>query len=154
MVQILGGCSNHPNGNSRSRPVGPKFNEEGEETLKCKIPAVLVLVVLSVAIALAQTSANTASAPSATVVSGSFSFTAFNFPGASGTRATGLNDRGDIVGDYRDSSGVPHGYLLSHGTFTSFDPPGSVLTRGLAINNLGVIGGHFLDRATCGTATC
>jgi len=84
MVQILGGCSNHPNGNSRSRPVGPKFNEEGEETLKCKIPAVLVLVVLSVAIALAQTSANTASAPSATVVSGSFSFTAFNFPGQVG----------------------------------------------------------------------
>jgi len=122
--------------------------------LKYKISAVLALVVLSVAIALAQTPTNTTSATSPAVISGSFSFTAFNFPGATGTRATGLNDHGDIVGDYRDSSGVPHGYQLTHGTFTSFDPPGSVLTRGIAINNLGVIGGHFLDRATCGTATC
>ena len=37
----------------------------------------------------------------------------------------GLNDSGDIVGDYRDASGMFHVYLLSHGTFTTFDPPGS-----------------------------
>src|SRR5260370_26075343 len=104
--------------------------------------AVLVIVVLSDAIALGK---RATSKNPATVVNGSFSFTAFNFPGANGTRGTGLNDHGDIVGDYRDSRGVPHGYLLSHGTFTSFDPQGSVLTRGIAINNLGVIGGHFLD---------
>ncbi len=74
-----------------------------------------------------------------------FSFTTIDFPGATRTRAVGLNDHGDIVGDYRDSSGVFHGYLLSHGNFTTFDPPGSIQTRGLAINNLGVIGGTFLD---------
>src|SRR6266705_2362807 len=81
----------------------------------------------------------------ASAVSGSFSFTAINFPSANRTRAVGLNDHGDIVGDYRDSSGVFHGYLLSQGNFTTFDPPGSTQTRGIAINNLGVIGGTFLD---------
>ncbi len=63
MGKILGGCSEQREGNCRSRPVGPKFSEEGEETLKYKIPAVLVLVVFSVAIALAQTSTSTTSAP-------------------------------------------------------------------------------------------
>jgi len=82
---------------------------------------------------------------SASSASGSFTFTAINFPGATRTRAVGLNDSGDIVGDYRDTAGMFHGYLLSQGTFTPFDPPGSILTRGIAINNRGVIGGHFLD---------
>ena len=120
------------------------FGSEGEETLKYKIPAVLVLVVLSVALALAQTPMNTSLAP-AGVVSGSFSFTTIDFPGANQTRALGLNDNGDIVGTYRDSSGVFLGYLLSQGNFTTVDVPGSIQTRVLAINNLGVIGGHFLD---------
>jgi len=57
----------------------------------------------------------------------------------------GINDPGDIVGDYFDASGVQHAYLLSQATFTTFDPPGSIQTRGLAINNRGVIGGTFLD---------
>ena len=77
------------------------FDSEGEETLKYKIPAALVLVVLSVALALAQTPTNTSLA--AGVVSGSFSFTTIDFPGATRTRALGLNDRGDIVGVYTDS---------------------------------------------------
>src|ERR1700747_1155311 len=75
----------------------------------------------------------------------SYSFTTIDFPGGSRTRSVGINDRGDIVGDYFDSAGVQHGYLLSNGTFTTFDPPGSIQTRSNSINNLGVIGGHFLD---------
>jgi len=80
----------------------------------------------------------------ASPTSGSFTFTAINFPGATRTRAVGINNSGDIVGDYRDASGVFHGYLLSQGTFTPFDPPGSLRTRGIDINNSGIIGGHFL----------
>jgi probable HAF family extracellular repeat protein len=57
----------------------------------------------------------------------------------------GINDSGDIVGDYFDASGVQHAYLLSQGTFTTIDPPGSIQTRGIGINNRGVIGGTFLD---------
>jgi len=88
----------------------------------------------------AQTSQNPTSA-----ASGSFSFTAINFPGGTRTRATGINDPGDIVGDYFDASGAQHAYLLSQGTFTTIDPPGSIQTRGIAINNRGVVGGTFLD---------
>ena len=57
------------------------FGSEGEETLKYKIPAVLVLVTLSVALALAQTPTNTSLA-AARMPSGSFSFTTSDFPGA------------------------------------------------------------------------
>ena|SRR5882762_7973916 len=141
MSEILEGCSEQRNDNSRSRPVGSKFSEEGEETLKYKIPAVLVLVVLSVAVAVAQGPTRISSTTPAAAASASLSFTAINFPGATRTSALGLNDMGDIVGDFIDSSGVFHGYVLSQGNFTNFDPPGSIQTRGLAINNRGVIGG-------------
>jgi probable HAF family extracellular repeat protein len=39
-----------------------------------------------------------------------------------GTRALGINDAGQIVGDYQDASGE-HGFLLSGGTFTTIDDP-------------------------------
>jgi len=110
--------------------------------------AVAVIAGLTLALVLGpgwQTaSAQTSQAP-ASAASGSFSFTAINFPGGTRTRALGINDSGDIVGDYFDASGVQHAYLLNQGTFTTFDPPGSIQTRGLAINNRGVVGGTFLD---------
>jgi uncharacterized membrane protein len=83
---------------------------------------------------------------SASATSRSFSFTAIDFPGSTRPRATALNDKADIVGDYFDSSGVRHAYLLNHGNFKTIDAPGAIETRGIAINNLGVIGGTFLDK--------
>jgi len=50
-------------------------------------------------------------------------FTSFNFPGATFTDAYGINNAGDIVGDYLDSAGAGHGFLLKNGTFSSFDAP-------------------------------
>jgi hypothetical protein len=81
----------------------------------------------------------------ASAESRSFNFTAINFPSATRTRATALNDQADIVGDYFDSAGVRHAYLLKQGHFKTIDAPGAIETRGIAINNLGVIGGTFLD---------
>jgi uncharacterized membrane protein len=55
-----------------------------------------------------------------------------------------VNDSGQIVGQYLDSSGVCHGYELSHGTFTTIDVPfvGSTGTGASGINNSGeVVGG-------------
>ena len=40
-------------------------------------------------------------------------FTQIDAPGASFTIAESINLRGDIVGDFTDSSGNEHGYLLS-----------------------------------------
>jgi uncharacterized membrane protein len=85
---------------------------------------------------------------------GTFINTTINVPGdddVSGTVAFGINDLGEIVGDYvarRPPSladGKRHGFLLSQGTYTTFDPPGSILTVGEGINNDGVIVGAYLD---------
>src|SRR5271169_5904638 len=108
----------------------------GEETVKSKIPAVLILCVFSVVPALAQSALSNAPVQAG---SASFNFETINFPGATVTRALGLNNLGDIVGDYIDISNVRHGYLLHQGNFTSFDVPGSIQTKGIDINNFGVI---------------
>lgn len=90
--------------------------------------------------------ASAARVPASTSVSDrAFNFTAIDFPHGIRTRATALNDQADIVGDYFDSAGVRHAYLLKHGDFKTIDAPGAIETRGIAINNLGVIGGTFLD---------
>src|SRR5215472_171457 len=116
-------------------------------SLRSRHNAARVLIagmILAVELGLGSEPASAQNTP-ASPASGSLSFTAINFPGGTRTRAVGLNDRGDIVGDYFDASGVQHAYLLSQGTFTTIDPPGSIQTRGIAINNRGVIGGTFLD---------
>lgn len=63
-----------------------------------------------------------------------FTSTSINFPGATLTRGLGLNDHGDIVGDYIDSSGVRHGYLLCAENFSSLDAQGSIQTRAIVFS--------------------
>jgi hypothetical protein len=46
-------------------------------------------------------------------VSGSFSFESVDFPGATATRAFGINSHGTVVGSYTDAAGKTHGYLLT-----------------------------------------
>jgi len=41
-------------------------------------------------------------------------------PGADLTEATGINDAGHVVGDYRGADGVFHGFLFANGAFTTF----------------------------------
>jgi uncharacterized membrane protein len=40
-------------------------------------------------------------------------FARFDFPDAARTRAFGINDRGDIVGEFDDQNGVTHGFLAT-----------------------------------------
>jgi hypothetical protein len=47
-------------------------------------------------------------------------FTVIDLPGSTFTEARGINDRGEIVGDYDAGR---HGFLLSDGTFTTIDSP-------------------------------
>jgi probable HAF family extracellular repeat protein len=44
-------------------------------------------------------------------------------PGASATGASGINNRGAVVGTYEDSRGKGHGFLLRRGMVTPIDPP-------------------------------
>ena len=76
---------------------------------------------------------------------GAFIMTPFNVPNALRTVPFGINDLGQIVGDYFDASGCCHGFLLSQGTYTKLDAPGSILTVAEGINNAGVIVGVYLD---------
>jgi len=59
------------------------------------------------------------------------------------TFATGINARGDIVGQFVDGSGLTHGYLLSKGSFHVVDVPGALETRARGINSRGEIVGSY-----------
>ncbi len=61
--------------------------------------------------------------------------------------ADDVNDAGQIVGSYNDSSGVTHGYERSGGKFTTLDVPfaGAVGTAAFGINNSEEIVGEWSD---------
>jgi len=70
-----------------------------------------------------------------------------------GTVAFGINDIGEVVGDYVAAGDVNpdgtakhrHGFLRSSkGDFTTFDVPGAVITIGEGINNPGTIVGLYV----------
>src|SRR5262249_55442254 len=73
-------------------------------------------------------------------------------PLASGdTEALGINDAGQIVGFFRDGSGVGHGFLLSGSTYTTLDDP--LATNGTfaqGINHAGQIVGTYRNAVGTG----
>jgi uncharacterized membrane protein len=76
-----------------------------------------------------------------------YSFTWINYPGAIETRAQGINDVGDIVGEFQDDLGY-HAFILSGGVYTPFDHPDAVTegdrgTRAYDINSVGQIVGSY-----------
>ncbi|MFZ0927032.1 MAG: carboxypeptidase regulatory-like domain-containing protein [Syntrophobacteraceae bacterium] len=71
-----------------------------------------------------------------------------NIPGCLGTYANGINDNGQVVGNYYDSSGNCHGFLDSSGQFTTLDNPNASLKGGTqpsGINNKGQVVGTYYD---------
>ena len=52
-------------------------------------------------------------------------FTTLNVPGSAhhATAAKGINTAGDVVGDYLDTRGIMHGYLLHDGAYTTINVP-------------------------------
>jgi len=48
-------------------------------------------------------------------------YSQLDIPGSTQTEAYGINNSGDIVGRYRDTGGVDHGYLLRNGVVTTID---------------------------------
>ncbi len=58
----------------------------------------------------------------------------------------GINNRGQVVGDYGDPNGTNnHGFVLSGGKFGVFDYPGTISTQGYGINDSGQIVGSYTD---------
>ncbi len=71
-----------------------------------------------------------------------FTFSTIDVPGAQETEAHGINDAGQIVGDFVDNAGL-HGFLYDRGTFTTIDVPGAQSTQAFGINDSGHIVGVF-----------
>jgi probable HAF family extracellular repeat protein len=62
--------------------------------------------------------------------------------------ARGINNFGQIVGEYTDNNGAAHGFLYnpSNGSFTTLDDPlASFGTSAQGINDLGQIVGFYVD---------
>jgi probable HAF family extracellular repeat protein len=76
-------------------------------------------------------------------VNGTFKF--IRIPGATQSRAYGINDKNQVVGWYIDASGITHGFMFDKGVVTTIDPPGSTLTNAWSINQAGGIVGAYTD---------
>jgi uncharacterized membrane protein len=80
-------------------------------------------------------------------------FTTIDVPGAMGTNAWKINQRGDVVGGYSAADGSRHVFLLDmrSGHITTVDIPGrpNVAMENGAINALGDIVGFYCDSAPC-----
>ncbi len=71
--------------------------------------------------------------------------TILQFPGSTFTQAFGLNNTGEVVGDYMDATGVLNGflYLISTCQYYSIDPNGATATTLNGINGQGDIVGFL-----------
>jgi hypothetical protein len=66
-------------------------------------------------------------------------FTPVNFPKSNGTQATGINDKGWVVGLYLDSANATHGFVKVGTKYTSIDVKGETNTVAWGVNNKGQI---------------
>ena len=75
--------------------------------------------------------------------------TILDFPRSTLTEAVGINDDGQVVGDYRDSGGTFHGFFWDAGLFLTIDVPfpEARLTGPNGINNVGQIVGFYDDNS-------
>ena len=83
-------------------------------------------------------------------VSGNFSLV--DPPGATKAGALGINRAGDVVGSYRASTGLEHGFVrAAAGTFRIIDIPSGVWTEGWGINDRGQVSGTYSTSVVNGT---
>jgi probable HAF family extracellular repeat protein len=71
--------------------------------------------------------------------------TLLDFPSARLTEAVGINDDGQVVGDYQDTAGNFHGFFWDAGLFLTIAFPDATTTGPTAINNVGQIVGYYFD---------
>lgn len=68
-----------------------------------------------------------------------------SYPGATKTNATAINNLGTIVGNYTDSVGRIHGFILNGIIWKSGNYPGAIETIAYDINDKGLIVGSYKD---------
>jgi probable HAF family extracellular repeat protein len=67
------------------------------------------------------------------------------FPGAVLTALRGINNLGDVVGEYENADGVRHAFARLGGSFINVDVPGAASSKARSINDHGDIVGHYDD---------
>jgi hypothetical protein len=70
-------------------------------------------------------------------------FGSFDFPDATNTQATAINNSGEIVGRYYNADGSLHGFVLMQGKFSSIDVPGAQWTDVDWVNARGDVVGAY-----------
>jgi len=73
----------------------------------------------------------------------SLRFSPIDFPGSVATTAFGINERGEVVGSYTDSSNRTHGFVRIGELFRSVDFPGALITQARGISPAGEIVGSY-----------
>jgi probable HAF family extracellular repeat protein len=73
----------------------------------------------------------------------SYTFTTIEVPNARRATASGINDNGDIVGYFEDTTNITRGFLLRHDTFTTINFPGAAFTEARGIGAGGEIVGSY-----------
>jgi probable HAF family extracellular repeat protein len=74
-------------------------------------------------------------------------FTKVTLPvAADSVTATGINDKGAVVGFYTTGK-ITRGFLLQHGSFQHFRFGGGTNTQALGVNNAGQVVGSYVDAA-------
>jgi uncharacterized membrane protein len=70
----------------------------------------------------------------------------FDYPNSTETECRGINNKGQVVGQYRDAGGI-HGYVhdITNNTYTTIDYPGAGGTIITGINDLGQMVGYYYD---------
>jgi hypothetical protein len=93
----------------------------------------------------AAASNNTSSSPTPVFVLDRGGFTAFDGPDEGAQETVGINNRGEIVGGYLDStSGCVRGFLRDkRGRLTLFGVPGAGVTQPVHINDRGQTVGNY-----------
>src|ERR1043165_7576301 len=74
----------------------------------------------------------------------SFVFFTFDAPGSAATRVSGINNSGQIAGNFSDTAGW-HAFVRSGAVYTTFEAPGAAGTFAAGINNLGQVTGNYTD---------
>ena len=80
------------------------------------------------------------------LASAQYDFTTLGVPGAAYTLALGINNAGQIVGQYQDAGFALHGFLRDlYGGFDTLDVAGSTYTKLNGINQAGQSVGTYVD---------
>jgi uncharacterized membrane protein len=73
-----------------------------------------------------------------------------DYPGAGTTQIYGINDSGEVVGNFVYSTGGPtHGFRRLNGVFKRLDYPGAAMTFANGVNATGQIVGNYCTSSSC-----